>query len=968
MIALYKHVNYDVCLRQAFGGLFSPHSSDTQQASAILNGSLTMRPHRTWMLPKSITWEENPFEQRNWVFQFHTLRWMEPVRRTAMAGDTAAKAFWVETCKSWIRQNPPGAGKTRYAWGDMVDGIRALVMAFGLPMMRGEDHEWLSNALWQHGEWLADPSHLGHSNHALHQHQGLLVVGRVFDYQPWVDLAVKRMMDLFDESFDDQGVNAEGSIAYHRLNFDWWETAFTRLDLEGIERPENASRLKLALTELAYATKPNGQFERIGDTDVGGPTGLDSPELTYVLTKGADGRAPSDLTKVYKAGYVFGRSGWGEFERSFEKETFYSVSYGSANRVHGHQDGSSLTLHSEGSPWLVDAGKYAYVKDKMRDYCVRRLGHNVVHVENVPYDPKSVVTLDHYSLSDEVDDYKFTDKGYAGVTLSRRLIYVRGGDFFVVIDTVRSRRQVTAHQRWHLDHGTQAEQKKNGFSLRRKAGQASIRWLGKMPALSAVRGREEPWDGWMATDWMEKKETTVLSASRTGDRFRFVTVLGAGRDSSPGPEAVSMASQGIDTVMRVSTGRTTWSVRISSETVEVGRGPGVFLQPRIENPLGMALANIRHAIASGDNTAPLIPDSFSPAYWESLRTWVRAERGDSYHRRMMALERLVEYSLSQSRVVEIDNGLRAAILDLASTDLNFGGLISSTNLGIQREPFVSWSAHNRVVSETYGMPVISVPDGEPLSLPSGETNLLSVEMGGLTLPVALGRGSTDVLSVRFHGALNREKVTLPIFQGLTSEGAKGNHYAVFQDPSLDLSSNVNLAWFLGTVDIDLHQRISVLIKQIARDLGAKHVVLSGSSGGGFTALQVGAHIPEAAVLVFNPQTIVGSYHISRVGPALSACFGDAETPLDDPVLAPRLSVIQRYRMLNSLPKVLYVQNAGDVHHVRHHMGPFTDLIRNRSDAHEVEFVNVDWGKGHVSPSSVIYDAFLEKVLIRAMAT
>ncbi|MCC3297613.1 heparinase II/III domain-containing protein [Arthrobacter caoxuetaonis] len=936
-------------------------------AAEIMSGRLTMRPHGAWQLPETILWDEDPFAQRNWVFQFHTLRWMEPVRRIALAGDPNARKFWVDTCQSWIAANPPGASKSRYAWGDMVDGIRAMVMTLALPMFEGEDHEWLTRSIWEHGEWLADPSHLGHSNHALHQHQALLVVGRVFKYQPWVDLAIERLMELFDESFDDEGVNAEGSIAYHRLNHDWWETAFTRLDVEGIARPKNADRLKLALTELAYATKPNGLFERIGDIDVGGPTGLQSPELTYVQTQGASGQTPSDLTKVYKAGYVFGRSGWGDFEREFVNETFYSISYGPANRVHGHQDGASVTLHAEGSPWLVDAGKYAYVQDKMRDYCVRRLGHNVVHIDGVKYDPTSRVSLDRYKLTQEADDFVLSDNGYAGVKLTRRIIYVRGGDFFIVFDTVRSSKSITAHQRWHLDYETTVEPTKKGYNLNRVRGRASIQWAGKMPTLSTVRGQEDPLDGWMATDWMKREEATVLSATRSGDRFRFITVFGAGRRWERGPEVLSTSPQDADMVMTVRNGKTVWSVRIGRDTVEVAAGDGVFTAPRISNPLGLAAELVRDALSGESNVAPCTESAFSPAYWQTLRDWVRADDANQRLRRLMVLDRLLEKLDVAGDVTKPDNGLRSAIVDTAGHDLVFDGLISQTTLGVRREPLISWNQDVPVRSQTYGAKVHSIYGGISGRLPADSPATLSIEVGGLTLPVSIGRGDTDLLSVRFHGAINREKYTLPLFQGLTSESRGGNSFAIFQDPSLDLDQQINLAWFLGTKEVNLHQEIADVVREFARTLGGKRVVLSGSSGGGFTALQVASYLPDASVLAFNPQTIVGAYHRARAEPALAACFGGMEEAVSDPGLLSRISAVERYRGLGKYPSVLYVQNSGDGHHVQKHLTPFKDVIDAHPDAGRVEFIDVNWGKGHVSPTTQIYNDFLELAGARALS-
>jgi hypothetical protein len=149
------------------------------------------------------------------------------------------------------------------------------------------------------------------------------------------------------------------------------------------------------------------------------------------------------------------------------------------------------------------------------------------HLEGRAYNPKAEVALLRSFTSDAVDDFTFEDTGYEGAKLTRRVIYCRGGDFFVVIDSVFSKDEVTASQRWHVDAETQLDPVTGGFRLTRDGVPAWILWKGNMPALSTIEGSEEPFDGWMAREWMEKKASPVISASQTGLRFRFITVIAA---------------------------------------------------------------------------------------------------------------------------------------------------------------------------------------------------------------------------------------------------------------------------------------------------------------------------------------------------------------------------------------------------------------------------------------------------------
>ncbi len=198
---------------QAIGAHFSPLSSDALEAAALLRGELTLKPHRLWRLPDTIKWNENPFGEVNWVAQFHMLRWLDPLRRRADKGDAAGVDLWVAVVTSWIEANPPGRGRATYSWGDMVEAVRAMIMCFGLPMLtehRPDAVPAVLASIEQHGRWLEDEKHIRIGNHALQQHQGLLVIGAVLERDDWVELAIKRMTTMLMSAYDEEGVNEEG--------------------------------------------------------------------------------------------------------------------------------------------------------------------------------------------------------------------------------------------------------------------------------------------------------------------------------------------------------------------------------------------------------------------------------------------------------------------------------------------------------------------------------------------------------------------------------------------------------------------------------------------------------------------------------------------------------------------------------------------------------------------------------------
>ena len=136
----------------------------------------------------------------------------------------------------------------------------------------------------------------------------------------------------------------------------------------------------------------------------------------------------------------------------------------------------------------------------------------------------------------------------------------------------------------------------------------------------------------------------------------------------------------------------------------------------------------------------------------------------------------------------------------------------------------------------------------------------SYDFGGGRILDALGiNEGGDVLVVSFHGALDRERYMLPRFERMASIRKLGLSSLYIADPALHLNSSLQLAWYTGWPEIDLLDIIAEQCVRAANDLDAKALILSGSSGGGYAALQVGARIDDSIALAFNPQTHIHGY-------------------------------------------------------------------------------------------------------------
>lgn len=534
---------------QAIGSHFSPLSQDRRLVDELLGGTVTLPPHPAWRLPASLAWNENPFREINWSAQLHMLRWLDPIRRLSDRGDDRGVDLWVRTVLSWIAANPPGRGRAQYAWGDMVEAVRAMVMCFGLPMLREHAPEHLDTVLAsvrQHGEWLADPARIRIGNHALQQHQGLLVIGSVLEMDEWVDLAVERMVAMLLTAYDEEGINEEGSVQYHQINYSWWNLTKRRVELVRGVAPPEFSRIAKAPLGLAHATRPDGTYELIGDTEVFSLRGIPHPAVAWVSSDGTEGAPPPERVKVYGSGYVFGRSGWGDDRTPFSRHGFYSLRFGPQNRIHGHEDGGALTFYHRGRSVLVDGGKYAYdAKDPLRAHLLSRAAHNAVHLRGEAYDRTTDVELVRSSVTEGGEDFEFVDRGYTGAVLRRRVLVLWDLEAVLVDDEVESDHAIEAVQVWHLDPSA-GHRVEDGTVLALQRDEGSLHtWFTPLTPgsqLSVVRGRRNPWQGWTSPRWRERVETRTIELSDTGTSLRLRTLIDlSDRSTRPAVQLTSLS-------------------------------------------------------------------------------------------------------------------------------------------------------------------------------------------------------------------------------------------------------------------------------------------------------------------------------------------------------------------------------------------------------------------------------------------
>lgn len=548
-------------------------------AAMVLGGRLRLFPHAEVALEQPFTWREDPIDDANWRFQFHSLVWLDRVRQAGVELEDAAALGWYETTlRSWIDANPPSGASSEYAWFDMAVGLRAVVLAFAVDHLGAQD--WLVRALDAHGAHLADPAHYDErGNHGLHQDLGLLVAAQLLGRADWVRLARDRIVTMFEAAIDEQGVCREGCVDYQYRNYRWYHEALRRLTAAGVtDVTDIRERLSRMPEFLAHATAPTGDYALLGDTLQHSAARVEGTPGDWVRDRA---QAPGELVRVYDAGYLFARRRWTTFaedpENAYLTQRFGP---GRATAVHGHEDAGSLTLDAFGETLLRDSGLYAYEAGDERLYFRGRSSHNVVDVPGRKFYPSARADL--LALDTEGGRVFSTVKVVAlqGVVWHRTSLWLPDERVLLVDDRVRVHGDDTVLQRWHLPESSRAGVGRDGAEVMITTDAGNVVRVRQHAAPDRVviaSGGREPLDGWVSRTYREMTPAPALSFAQHGESVRFTTLISYAEDPERLTDAQVLRRSAKDLRLTVGARAGTFSFLVSSGGYTVPGDAGVDL-------------------------------------------------------------------------------------------------------------------------------------------------------------------------------------------------------------------------------------------------------------------------------------------------------------------------------------------------------------------------------------------------------
>jgi hypothetical protein len=390
-------------------------------------------------------------------------------------------------------------------------------------------YAWLDNALIDHAQFMI-ANWSGPWNHGTDESIALFGVGCTLKRADLKKLAVDRLTQAITTSIDPQGSTNEQSIGYAMFNYLLWGRAATALQRCGSSPGSVIAQRRAALSEwLSLATTSTGELPQVGDAVRQKAIGAVGTPLDYVASLGKHGKKPAKRVAVYDAGYVFGRTGWGE-TRPFGQESTYSIRYGPARTLHGHDDHMSITYTSHGRDVLIDPGHSGYKTDKWQAWTKSQAAHNVLTIPSAAMEPVKT-QLDRASITPTWESYSLSDTPAAGVNRKRDVLVLKDPDLIVTLDRAQASSSQRYETLWHLAPDQKVTVQSPTTAV--AAGNNSRTYLlqipyqGRPPAdgITVVQGQQDPVQGWYYPDIFHRQPAPVVKFTRNGTTATILSAI-----------------------------------------------------------------------------------------------------------------------------------------------------------------------------------------------------------------------------------------------------------------------------------------------------------------------------------------------------------------------------------------------------------------------------------------------------------
>ncbi|GAA2840672.1 heparinase II/III domain-containing protein [Kribbella solani] len=489
----------------------------------------------------NIDWRANPAQNPSWYMWLHSLRWLGQGINAAAKGDQAALQRVSAIARDWVTDNPyswksdVGAYESTMHRTNVLICLRQAVLS-GLHVGKLPlTYAWLDKTLLDHARFLQE-NWSGDWNHGTDESLALFGIGCTLGRADLKQLAAGRLTSAIKTSIDTQGSTNEQSTAYAQFNYALWGRAIDVLQQCGVDPGTTIMARRRELAKwLALATNSLGNLPQLGDSEVVRTVPVTGTVLEYAGTLGKQGIRPTQRVGIFDAGYIFGRTGWGE-TRAFTQESTYSIRFGPAQKLHGHNDHTSVTYTSHGRDILVDGGHAGYKMDGWRSWAKSQFAHNELVVQSASGHPETKLVRSAIKPTSEF--YELNDSPGAGIDRTRGVLMLKDPDLMVVLDRGTSEADENYSTLWHLPADQKVVVSGNDWVVARKPGDTVKTTLLQIPfqqattPIEVVSGQQDPIQGWHYRTIDQRLAAPVVKFNRTGRSASILSVIAPTRSNA----------------------------------------------------------------------------------------------------------------------------------------------------------------------------------------------------------------------------------------------------------------------------------------------------------------------------------------------------------------------------------------------------------------------------------------------------
>ena len=483
-----------------------------------------------------------------------------------LTGDERYAREYADEITDWIDRNPWGHGVNWICAMDVA--LRAISWIWGFYFFNESDacksarfRSALLRSLFLHGEWVASHLEKGpvNGNHYLSDGAGLVFLGTFFSRaargRAWLEAGRTIVHEEMLLQVSEDGVDFEGSTAYHRLVMELFLTSYQLLRLHGEQIPSPQwTRLERMADFVEAYVKPDGLAPLVGDADDGRVQMLGRQAIgdhRYLLStcavlfdSGELKRAAGEFQE--ESFWMLGPDGAKTFDRivaattpppsrAFDGGGYYLLRQPGTHVFidcanvgmrgiggHGHNDILSFELVLDGMPIVSDCGAYLYTASReWRNRFRSTAFHATVQIDGEEVNrfigpdflwqlrddatPADVA----FAIEPSRDWFRGSHLGYARlsspVRVTREIAMAKGEPMIAVADTLTGGGSHDAVWRFPLDPSIVATI--DGIAVRfDRAGER--RWLIAASALPAAWTLEP---GWVSPSYGVRHATQVVT-------------------------------------------------------------------------------------------------------------------------------------------------------------------------------------------------------------------------------------------------------------------------------------------------------------------------------------------------------------------------------------------------------------------------------------------------------------------------